>query len=196
MLHDGTVKHIILVISLTAVSFSLAGELEELHNILARSSVVLECESPPVKPDNTLKDTEGVRRVTAPECIPLTSEPRVLEIGIERTTCLTSCPTYSFIVGLDGRFRYVGESGVDRIGVFTGYVDLGRFRQIRRFADELRVFDMPDAFPGLLDNPTTYLLINTGSTTKVIADTGLGSPAGLWALGQLIDSLLDSAIWD
>ncbi len=196
MLHDRAVKQIILVISLATISLSLAGELKELHDILARSSVVLECGSSPVTNDNTLKATEGVKRVTAPECLPLTSEPDVLEIGIERTACLVGCPAYSFIVGLDGRFRYTAESGVDCIGVFTGYVDLGRFRQVRRFADELRVFNMPDTFPGLLDNPTTYLLVNSGTTTKVIADTGLGSPAGLWALGQLIDTLLHSAIWD
>jgi hypothetical protein len=120
----------------------------------------------------------------------------VLEIGIERITCLSGCPAYTFIVGLDGRFRYVGESGVDLIGAYTGFVDLGRVRQVRRFAGELHLFDLPDTFPGLLDNPTTYILVSSGSKTKVIADGGLSSPASLWALAQLIDGLLNLAVWD
>ena len=65
-----------------------------------------------------------------------------------------------------------------------------------RFAEELNVFALPDTFLGALDNPTTYVLVSTSARSKVVADAGLNSPAGLWALGQLIDELLDAATWD
>src|SRR6478735_2467917 len=40
----------------------------------------------------------------------------ITEIGIERTRCFGTCPSYTFIVKSDGSFRYNGESFTERAG--------------------------------------------------------------------------------
>ena len=57
----------------------------------------------------------------------------ITEIGIERSGCLGTCPSYTFILKSDGTFRYKGVSTLSaraslparfRSGLFTTLLDL------------------------------------------------------------------------
>lgn len=185
-------KRLGLLLAATLWPFGAAGELAALHSRLAAPAPVTdECDAPPPPPGTAY--APGAR----PCAPPPPAAPTVSEIGIERGRCLAGCPAYTFIVQADGSFRYVGEYNVERLGVHSGRVSVGRLLQVLRFAEAIDVAAMDDSYTsGFLDNPTVYTLVTQGGRQKVVADEGRSGPATLWALEELIDSLLETAVWD
>ncbi|MCE2497333.1 MAG: hypothetical protein J4F31_12300 [Flavobacteriales bacterium] len=60
---------------------------------------------------------------------------------MERTPCFGKCPWDSFSVRADGTILYEGKRDVERIGVFTGVVDVERAAAVRTELDELGYFN-------------------------------------------------------
>lgn len=117
-------------------------------------------------------------------------------IGIERGPCLVGCPVYTFTVARDGTFRYHGEANVERLGAFRGTVSVGRLKQVLAFIDEIDFDALQRTYASeFLDNPTVYTLVQQDGEARVVAHEANSGPARLWALEQLIDSLLATAEW-
>ncbi len=184
-------KRFVLLLSLCTLSFVMAGELQSLHRVLAEPSA-------PAKNNKSLDlNIPGVQTLPGFNLPSPKVDHNISEIGLERTRCLTNCPAYTFIVQADGSFRYVGEFGVERLGDFTGRIEQGRLNQVLAFIAETDFFAFDDSYSAsFLDGPTSYTLVTQNADTKVIQNYANTGPATLWAIEQLIDSLLLSANWD
>ena len=178
-------------LSLTAVllfSLVLAGELQSLHSVLAK---------PATEPAPSKEVSPGVTQLPGFEPLPAPKDYGISEIGIERTRCLTNCPAYTFIVQSNGNFRYVGEFGVERMGEHTGKISVGQLNQIMAFIGESAYMTYEDTYSAsFLDAPTVYSMVVQEGNTKVIENYGNTGPATLWAIEQMIDSLLETAEWN
>lgn len=190
-------KNLLFALTLLFMPLVVAGELATLHQQLATPSDT--SEDTPEKSDLNLP--EGVALAPGVTSLggstPDRSEHGIDEIGLERTRCLTSCPAYTVIINADGTFRYTGEYGVERMGEHTGTVEVGQLNQVMSFINESLFSGFEDTYSAnFLDAPTTYVMVKTGSETKVIQNYGNSGPATLWAIEQLIDNLLETAEWN
>jgi Domain of unknown function (DUF6438) len=175
-------------------SMALAGELASLHQTMPKQ---VEPES--LEKDQGLELPDGVGlapgiKLAGPSVRP---DPGIDEIGIERTRCLSNCPAYTLIIQKDGSFRYSGEYGVERLGDYTGKVSVGQLNQVMRFINEALFFAFDTSYTTpFLDGPTTYTMAKKGNDLKVIENYASSGPATLWAIEQLMDSLLETAEWN
>jgi Domain of unknown function (DUF6438) len=191
-------KTILFALTLLLLPFVAAGELATLHQQLAPKTTQ-DTGQTPEKSDSNLP--EGM--ALAPGVTSLggsmldRSKHGIDEIGLERTRCLTNCPAYTVIINTDGTFRYTGEYGVEHMGEHTGKVSIGELNQVMSFIAESLFSGFEDTYSSnFLDAPTTYVMVKTGSETKVIENYGNTGPATLWAIEHLIDDLLETAEWD
>ena len=182
-----------LLVVLVLGAHAAAGELAVLHRVLAAGEPAAQsageppCEAPP-----------GARCAPGRAgAAPTPPAPRVTRIGVEMTNCLVGCPTFTAIFSADGRFTYVGEANVERLGEHSGRVDAGRLRQVMRLAEEAGFAELDDTYASsFLDNPTSYVLVDWPDETKVVrADAGV-EPATFWAIRELLLDLLAGAEWD
>ena len=121
----------------------------------------------------------------------------ISEIGIERTVCFGTCPAYTFIVKNDGSFRYKGGKYARRQGEFTGNTSVWRFHQIAKFIKDSGYMEMEDAYTrAITDNPTTFTMVVMNGKRKVVSNYADAAPMKLWAIEQLVDSLMEKAAWD
>lgn len=180
---------ICLVATIGLTGVATAGEIADLYAELAAPVA----EKAPAAPETPGETPEGVLRVF-PDRPP---DPGVVRIGIERVPSLVGGPAYWVIIEPDGAFRYVGESGVERLGVHTGTAPAGPLRLLRAFVEDMGFRELQDTYTSpFLDNPTTYLLAEWPEETKVIQNYALSGPARLWAMARLVDALLDEAEWN
>lgn len=169
------------------VSVVSAGELADLHRSLAapRPSV----DAPPGDPGSPVRPLA-----------PLPASPMVPDIeriGLERGPCFAGCPVFTLIVDQDGRFRFVGEQNVSRLGLHEGTVDRGTLALLFRFVAEIDFMSLEDSYESAyLDGPSSYTLVAWGGTTKIVLNYGGAAPARVWALEKLIELLLETATWN
>ena len=189
------------------LALGLAGELQMLHERLTPSAPAAEPAPSQAAPLPGAVMAPGVQRV------PDARKPEhgLAAVGLERLRCYAGCPAYTFIARADGSFRYVGEYGVERLGEYTGRVDLGRLNQVMRFIAESDFAALEPSYLGaFLDGPTTYTMVertverpegedadsDANANIKVVENYAGAGPATLWAIEQLIESLLETAVWD
>jgi hypothetical protein len=121
----------------------------------------------------------------------------ITEIGIERTPCFGTCPAYSFIVKSDGTFRYKGTQFAKRQGEFKGVIRTHAFHRLAGFIKDSNYMELDDEYSRLItDNPTTYTTVVMNGKRKTIKNYADAGPTRLWAIEQLIDSLMENAQWD
>lgn len=121
----------------------------------------------------------------------------ITEMGIERTACFGACPIYTFIVKNDGTFRYTGEEHVDRKGAFTGRIQRWYFNNLAQFLKDAGYAELEDAYTRrVTDHPTVYTTVVLNGKRKLVRNHANAGPTKLWAIEQLIDSLLSEAEWD
>ena len=123
--------------------------------------------------------------------------PDIVRIGLERVPGLADGPRYWVFIGADGAFRYVGEANVERMGEHTGTVPEGSLRLLLAYVADIEFRQLQNTYTSrFLDNPTTYLMAEWPEETKVILTYAYSGPMTLWAMGRLIDELLEEAEWD
>ena len=118
-------------------------------------------------------------------------------IGIERTACYGTCPAYSFIVKQDGSFNYKGENYVEHVGEFTGTIPTFRLKKVLQAIDALNYASLAMQYTSdVTDMPAVYTMVVQNGQTKVIENYANVGPAHLWAIEELIDSLIEQINWD
>lgn len=121
----------------------------------------------------------------------------ITEIGIERTGCFGTCPSYTFVVKSDGAFRYKGERYAERAGSFTGRIETWRFHQLAQFIRDSGYMDLEDGYTRIItDSPTAFTTVVMNGRRKVIRNYADAGPTKLWAIEQLIDDFMAKAEWD
>jgi hypothetical protein len=172
---------LLLTVAALLLPLAAAGELADLHARLAEP-----VETAPAEPGR-----EG------PLVAPHPPLPDVARIGLERSNCFTGCAAFTLIIEEDGRFRYVGETNVERLGEWSGQIEKGALNQVLRYVAAIDYLKLDDTYLSpFLDNPASYTLVEMDGVTKVIENYSNSAPATVWALERLIEDLLDVAIWD
>jgi len=117
-------------------------------------------------------------------------------IGIERTTCYGTCPAYSFIVNANGSFKYIGETHVEHVGEYTGTIATYRLTKVLGAIAELDFASYNSQYTSdVTDAPAVYTLVTQYGESKVIENYASVGPASLWAIEELIDSLIEQINW-
>lgn len=177
--------------ALMAAALVSAGELAVLHGVLAEDSQAAPT-TVPCKGPMGVPCSPGVANTPRPA-----PAPDVRRIGVEMTTCYLRCPAFTAIFSADGSFTYVGEMNVERMGEHTGRVDVTALHQVMRLADEVGFAELDDTYATpFLDNPSSYVLVEWASDTKVVRADGGAEPVSFWAVRELLLGLLDDAEWD
>jgi hypothetical protein len=121
----------------------------------------------------------------------------ITEIGLERTPCFGTCPSYTVIIKSDGTFRYTGENYVARKGKHTGKVSQSAFNQLAQFMKESGFTQLQDSYSRTVtDNPTVFTTAVVDGKRKVVSNYANAGPTKLWVIEQVIDKLLLEATWD
>ncbi|HEY1269836.1 MAG TPA: DUF6438 domain-containing protein [Candidatus Binatia bacterium] len=122
--------------------------------------------------------------------------PHITEIGIERDGCRGTCPIFTFIVKSDGTFRYTGERYVQHIGTYTGKVSMWDFNLLAEFIKDAGYMQLEDHYAlAATDLPAAFTTVVMNGKRKIIYNYGDAAPRRLWAIQELIDSLLVHADW-
>jgi hypothetical protein len=172
----------------------LAGELATLHHDLTKDAP---SEQLPEKSTLNLPDGVALAPGLKGGGLPDRSQHGVDEIGLERTQCYAGCPAYTVVIKADGTFRYTGVADVERVGDYTGTVSVGALNQLMTFINESLFMGLEDTYTAsFLDAATSYVMVKKGSETKVIENYANTAPTTVWAIEELIDDLLETAIWD
>jgi len=121
----------------------------------------------------------------------------IAEIGIERTGCYGTCPSYTFILKSDGTFRYKGFEYVERKGEFSGTIPVWYFHQLAQFVRDFGYMELEDSYTrAITDNPTTFTMVVMNGKRKTVLNYANAGPTKLWAIEQLTDDLMAKAKWD
>jgi hypothetical protein len=120
----------------------------------------------------------------------------ITEIGIERTGCFGSCPSYTFVVNSEGSFRYSGGEYAKRVGKFTGTISIGEFHELARFIRDSDYMKLENEYrTGVTDSATTFTMVVMNGRKKIISNYAESGPTKLWAIEHLIDDLMSNAEW-
>jgi hypothetical protein len=169
------VQTLTIVALLVASSLALGGEISDYHTKRARDKLDYEQKS---RSDEVAFTNHGI-----------------IEIGIERSGCYGSCPIYSFIVKNDGTARYNGVEHVERKGAFTGTTPVFYFHSLAQFIRDSGYMELKDIYTsGIRHGSTTYTLVVMNGKRKTVSNADAG-PTKLWAIEQLIDSLVGKTQW-
>lgn len=186
--------------ALYGLTYGYAGEIydryRELYPVQPQAPVTLATDNPngmiavfPASPigNTSNADAEAARGL----------EHNISEIGLERTPCHGTCPSYTVIISSDGSFRYEGIMHVERIGRYTGSIDRYQFEKLAQAISSLEFNSLATSYAsGLMDVNYQYLQVNEGTTTKIIESSGGDEPIELWMISTMIDQLLSEAQWD
>lgn len=184
----GGMTRLLLLVALLLVPLAAAGELADLH---ARLADPIEVDpAPPADRETGGMMPLGPSAAQAPL-------PDIARIGLERSNCFVGCPTFTLVIERDGRFRYLGEANVERLGEWSGQIERGSLNQVLRYIAAIDYLKLDDTYLSpFLDNPASYTMVAWGGETKVIENYSNSAPATVWALEQLIEDLLEVATWD
>lgn len=168
-----------------------AGELAVLHSVLAEDTAPAQSAAPCKGPIG-VPCSPGVSGAARPA-----PTPAVRRMGVEMTPCYLRCPAFTAIFEADGTFTYVGEMNVERMGEHTGRVEVTALHQVMRLAEEVGFAQLDDTYATqFLDNPSSYVMVEWASDTKVVRADGGAEPVAFWAVRELLLGLLDDAQWD
>jgi len=170
-------KTLIIAVLLAASFLALAGEISDYHFKNAR-------------------DKSGNYRKSRSHDEVASTNHGITEIGIERTGCYGTCPSYTFIVKSDGTFRYKGFDHVERKGEFSGTISAWYFRELAQFIRDSSYMELEDGYTRMVtDNPATYTMVVMNGKRKTVSNYANAGPTKLWAIEQLVDDLMAKAEW-
>lgn len=137
--------------------------------------------------------------------------PRIadVELTLERTWCLGTCPVYSVRVGGDGSVRYEGSKYVLRTEVVESRIDPARLEPILREMEALDYLRHEHRCRSKMrDSPGTGVKLLVGKTSRRFVDMHSGRECGqvateldtIWhasvdRIGKLVDELVQSEQW-
>lgn len=132
-----------------------------------------------------------------------------VEITLERTWCLGTCPVYSVRVSGDGSVRYKGSKYVLLTEVVESRIDPARLEPILREMEALDYLRHEHRCRSKMrDSPGTGLKLLVGKTSRRFVDMHSGRECGqdateldtIWhasvdRIGKLVDELVQSEQW-
>lgn len=121
----------------------------------------------------------------------------ISEVGVERAGGEPSSPAYTLAIRSDGTFRYHGERGVTRLGDSTGRIPASSFARLAAFIADSSfksIKGVEHAGASGAARMTTSVVMSGERHTVAWEDPG--APVRLWAINEIIESLMARAEWD
>jgi hypothetical protein len=131
-------------------------------------------------------DFEAARRA-----LPYTS------ISIDHKGCFGVCPIYSATLSLNGAATYNGERYVERVGRFSGRVDLRDFGQLVLQVERSGFMSLADQFssPEADHETITVTVTRRVNGVKSLTDYGSYAPPEVWLLERAIAGVVSRIRW-
>lgn len=142
---------------------------------------------------------------------PLSYRLEDVEIGLMRSGCFGTCPSYQVVISGDGQVTYVGRRFVRVEGEQHDAIDKKDVLRLLQSAYDRYFFDMRDSYTGkvfvderegtitagamrITDVPSQYVWIKLGDYQRVV-HRDIGGPTGLLELIDLIDEVSGARRW-
>ena len=125
----------------------------------------------------------------------------ITEVGLERGQCFGNCPAFTIVIRSDGVVRYEGVKFVDRIGKYSGKVEVSDLLPLFEFIASSDYMDLEEKYSKPRNGSTHgaaayFTMVGFNGGRKIVsrqADTG---PINLWAIEELIAGFLAKVKWD
>jgi len=142
--------------------------------------------------ESAFRSTSGS---TSPDSRPPTQKFHAF--GIERSGGWPASECYEARINGDGKVVYRGYRGVKHRGVREGKLHPDFFEYLSRLASELRLMGLPTThYRDARDTSSLYLYLFQGNREKVIWCERTAAPATLWAVGAMMDKVLEKTNWE
>lgn len=125
-------------------------------------------------------------------------------IRLQRTACFGSCPVYSVTIDGGGTVTYDGEGAVRVVGRRTAQIDPAIVAQLLATAENLRFFELRDAYREIenpdgtrsvvTDLPTKLVTVTANGRTKRVEDY-VAAPDALTDFERQIDAAAGTKQW-
>lgn len=95
--------------------------------------------------------------------------PDSVIIGLERTACFGTCPSFKFSVSKNGYADYTGYAFVKNEGKYTAKVSQEVIQTILKAADNINYFDLEEFYwEAVTDVPTSFSIIKKDQRVKQV----------------------------
>ena len=122
--------------------------------------------------------------------------PQILTMSLSRGPCFGECPVYTLAFNGDGWVTWLGESFVDRVGLYVGEIGLSAFADLAEFAVKSGFFALDEDFPPpATDLPMYEIVVGTGARDKAARAWGGGEPPPFSDLAERLDQAIDGIPW-
>ncbi len=103
---------------------------------------------------------------------------------------------YEVTLASDGTATWDGERFVDRLGRFSGEIDVNDYSRLLRFVERAGFFQWNDEYVGqVTDTPDYHLTVVAGGRTKTVRQNGVDEPPDFWVIAALVDGLAEAVDW-
>jgi hypothetical protein len=115
----------------------------------------------------------------------------------ERTPCFGRCPHFEFTVWGSGKCRYVGKNFVDRLGSFSGKIDVRELETIFSKAREIGYENFESVYDNRMvtDLPSVSTGIWLSDSLQTVRNRYKG-PQEIQTIYPLFDQLVESIEWN
>ena len=124
----------------------------------------------------------------------------LVQLGLERMPCFGACPVYTAVIHSAGRVEYQGDWHVKRLGNHHGKASRYDFRCLAHFIQSSSFWDLEGSYDFkdcvVTDCASTYVMVATRERKKIVSNYGNAGPPILWAIAELIDSIIRGVTWD
>lgn len=97
-------------------------------------------------------------------------------MSLSRGPCFGECPVYTLAFNGDGWVTWLGESFVDRVGLYVGEIGLSAFADLAEFAVKSGFFALDEDYPPpATDLPMYEIVVGTGARDKAARAWGVVS---------------------
>jgi hypothetical protein len=104
--------------------------------------------------------------------------------------------SYSVTLKRDGSVIYDGYCGAERLGCHVGHLANWRFARLAELVTEINYFGLDHGYDSeATDQEVIITCVTQFGCAKAVLDYGDAGPARLWALEQMIASVLAEVEW-
>lgn len=130
---------------------------------------------------------------------PEVTDLSTVTIGLSRTSCFGSCPSYELTISGDGTVHYMGHTSVFIQGSHAARISQDKVRELLTLFRKADFYSALDEYVGnWTDNPTQKVSLTIGPLSKTVTDyigTDVGLPLAIRNLEQEIDEAADTQRW-
>ncbi|HYZ00691.1 MAG TPA: DUF6438 domain-containing protein [Candidatus Binatia bacterium] len=121
-------------------------------------------------------------------------QAEISSVTLRRGACFGTCPVYQVRLDSDGTVTWEGERFVERLGRYSGQIDVDDFSRLAGFIRRANFFEWEPEYAGnVTDLPDYDLTVAAGGQVKTVRQNGIDEPPDFWVIAALVDGLAERA---